>query len=214
LLVCQATTRCTVSLLGGGYGCFHLDFTASKGDDSILENAILNDNRFQSLLNDLNAHAVLVITKNISRTYCAVHEVKLAFATNRDLQTPSYNIEDGVTGLFGAEGSEDTTYGLAEVDVQDLTKGQSKGNLLKRVWRLLTVTSHQLRIGQGRTIFKKFDRLTSAEFERVVSEFQGAGALAIVHGYANTFDDALKSTCKFVHQSIVDKLKILPVLFS
>ena len=36
----------------------------------------------------------------------------------------------------------------------------------------------------------------------------------MVHGYANNFDDAIRSSARSVHKTKIDQLALLPVLFS
>jgi esterase/lipase superfamily enzyme len=100
------------------------------------------------------------------------------------------------------------------VDVLDLSKGQPKENLLKRVWRRIIFKDGELRAGQGRTNARKFDLLSETKFKAVLSKFRGRGAVAIIHGYANTFDAALNSASQVAYHSRLDKLELLPVLFS
>jgi esterase/lipase superfamily enzyme len=203
-----------LNLLGGGYGCFAMDFVAQEDDGSALDESIIGDPHFQALLNDLNAHTAEVTTRNSTRTYCPVYEIKLVFATNRNLQTPVYEEESGSSGLFGIKRSEKLSYGIAEVDVQDLSKGQPKESLLRRVWRRFTLTNVELRAGQGRTTLRKFDLLNQEELGEILSRFEGNGAITFVHGYASSFDAALKSASRVVYQSRIDKLKLFPILFS
>lgn len=205
-------------LTGGGFGCFDLTFTAKSDKGRDLDNAILSNPRFQYLLDDLNTHTAIVRSQGITRTYCAFYELKVALATNRQPQAGMIDQETGVTDLFGDEAGQGQgqgmTYGLAEVEVQDLSKSQPKESLMRRVWRRISSSAGEMRIGLGRIIVRKVNLFEKAEFQQMISGFKGRGLLLMVHGYANSFDDAMKSCARSVYKTKIDKLGLLPVLFS
>ena len=203
-----------LDLRGGGFGCFDMGFTAPMEQGVILDETILNDPRFQGLLNDLNAHTALIRTQGTMRTYSAFYETKFALATNRQQQSGSSDEENGVADLFGADLAAKMSYGLAEVLILDLSQGQPKASLLKRVWRRFALGTGEVRKGTGRVIVRQINLIGLQEFKRLMTDFAGKGTILMVHGYANSFDDAIRSCARSVYKTKIDQLELLPILFS
>ena len=110
--------------------------------------------------------------------------------------------------------SQETHYGLAEVLIQDLSEGQQKANLLKRIWRRASSIIGESNNGRGKIIVQQIDLIGVQEFVRLTTEFAGKGTILMVHGYANSFDDAIQSSARAVYKIKIDHLEFLPILFS
>ena len=191
-----------------------MGFTSDSGRADALENAILNNDYFQSLLNDLNVHVARVRVGDSTRTFTAFVSMKVALATNRNRQSGANNKESGISDLFGEELSQNIHYGLAEAQILDLSPGQDKATLKKRVWRAFTLGWADLRERRDRVVISRIDLMTRSEFAQLVSAFSGKGVVLSIHGYANSFDKAIRSSALGMHKAKVDRLELLPVLFS
>jgi esterase/lipase superfamily enzyme len=206
------TLGVALDLCGGGFGCFEMGFTATADQASVLDKAISTDRRFQNLLNDLNAHTALIRTHDTTQTYCAFHEIKVALATNRRKEASSVDDKGSVTGLFGSETSKDVSYGIVSVDIEDRSKGQPKASLLKRVWRQFDIgDTHP---GIGAIVIRRVELIPSHYFKALIANFEGKGTMLMIHGYANSFDDAIRSCARGIYQTRIDQLELLPILFS
>jgi esterase/lipase superfamily enzyme len=56
--------------------------------------------------------------------------------------------------------------------------------------------------------------MESPQFKQLVTAFAGHGAIVMVHGYANSFDDAVTASTLGVYRGKLDQLQLLPILFS
>jgi esterase/lipase superfamily enzyme len=203
-----------LDLCGGGFGCFDMSFAVRSEQTTILEDAILTDLHFQSLLNVLNTHIALVRTQGAARTYSAFYEIMVALATNRERQSGRFDAVDGVSELFGGNASHEMHYGLVTVLIFDLSKGQGKENMVKRAWRRVSFDLFNLRAHRSKVVVQKIDLMKCPEFERLVTAFAGQGAIVMVHGYANSFDDAVRASAFGAYKGKLHQLQLLPILFS
>ena len=146
--------------------------------------------------------------------FCAFNKLEIALATNRNLQDCVVNSVTGVTDLFGGEFSRQTYYGLAEVWIQDLSQDQAKESRLKRVWRLLSPNWNEFRERRGRVLVPKIELKGKPDFIAYLRELTRNGALITVHGYANSFDHAIHDCARVLHQAGLDRLQLLPIVFS
>lgn len=201
-------------LAGGGFGCFDLGFTADGPGGDALDAAITNDPEVQHSLNSLNTHAVRVRTHEIVRSYRAFYDISIAVATNRKPQDSTSDLEEGVRGIFGEAARKETSYGLAQVSVSDLSQGQPKETLLKRVWRYATLGLGDLRERRDKIIVRQFEQLDRDSFSALLKSPTIHGAVVMVHGYANSFDDAINACARDAYGARLDRLELLPMVFS
>lgn len=206
--------RVDLSLVAGGYGCFELGFVADASSAESLEQALAENQELQARLNVLGMHTARLKTPRGQWNYCAYYDMQVAVATNRSLGTPVFTEEHGVVGAFGNEFSDTMHYAIAEVSVVDLTRGQSREGMLRRVWRTATFGVFERRKTPRRVVVRRLSDLQEADFKTTVKTLANTGALLTVHGYANDFDDALRSCTLGDYLIRLEQLGRVPVLFS
>jgi hypothetical protein len=202
-----------LTLAGGGYGCFELAFVATGNASVRLHRALEEDPGIQGSLNALGAHIVRLKSGEAQKTYAAGFDMQIGVATNRTVGTERMTPE-GIQGVFGNGFSDDVHYGLAEVSVIDLTRGQSRDGMLRRVWRAVTFGLLDARRRPRRVLLRRLDVIEEAAFRKALEVLGSHGALLTVHGYANDFDDALRSCVLGDYLIRVEQLGFVPVLFS
>jgi hypothetical protein len=79
---------------------------------------------------------VLIKSHDETSTCSAFYNRKLVVATNRR-ETPLLRKirNHSLSSVFGDERDLEMTYGIVDLEIQDLTDGQEKSSLIKRVWR-------------------------------------------------------------------------------
>lgn len=206
--------RVDLSLIAGGYGCFDLGFGAHAPSSTLLERAIAEDERLHTHLNLIGVHTVSLKTPSGQWDYCAYYDMRVAVATNRSAGTPAYSDEYGVVSAFGNELSDSMHYAIADVSVVDLTRGQSRERFLRRVWRIAKFGVFGRRTRPCRVVVRRLAPMPEAAFKSTVKSLANTGALLTVHGYANDFDDALRSCALGDYLIRLEQLGLVPVLFS
>lgn len=206
-------TGISLRLTGGGYGCFDLIFSGDLNLDPCtgwhtnVEN-IICDPELERAINELRMHQVRVDTPAATATYRAFNDIQLGIATNRKAQASSGNPRN----IFGSDIAKDNTYGVADLSVSDMAKHQPEDSLLKRAWRRV-----ENAIGVSRSpqvILRKVDLFTDPQFRSFLRGHVGRGAILVVHGYANSFSEAIDGCAIAAHRSRFGDLGFMPVMFS
>jgi esterase/lipase superfamily enzyme len=203
-----------LQLHGGGHGCVDLAFSAEPGGADVLGKAIQFDPRFQAILNDLNIHFARLNTRHSSRSFSAFHKLKIVVVTDRKKQSATIDSYGSLVGPFGSERVDDLNFGLAETLIADLLPGQPKESMLNRIWKRVTVEFNEIRAGIGNLLVGGIDFLERNEFQAILDSLSGRGIIVNVHGYANSFDDALRATALVTYRAKIDRLGYLPILYS
>lgn len=214
----QQVTGLSFHLTTGGYGCFDMALVARpvSGSDSALAradvaitDAVTKDAEIQRGLNDLRMHAVRSSTPHATHTYRAYDDMEIAVATNRE---QIVDATGDIRRMFGFEAAVTTTYGMAMVSISDLSTNQPRANLARRFWR-----ATQSIFGGHRDheiLVRKSELYDKASFPEVLRARINNGAVVVVHGYANRFDEAFDSCVLGMHRTRLHDLGLLPVLFS
>ncbi|MBM2812777.1 MAG: hypothetical protein HW416_3536 [Chloroflexi bacterium] len=203
-----------LSLVAGGYGCFELGFAADAPSAVPLQRALADDKELQALLNVLGVHITRLKTPREQSSYCAYYDMQVAVATNRSVGAPVMSDENGVVGAFGNEFSDTMHYAIADMSVVDLTRGQSREGMLRRACRIMTFGVFGRRKRPRRAILRRLAEMREADFKATVRTLAKNGALLTVHGYANDFDEPLRSCTLGDYLIRLEQLGRVPVLFS
>ena len=220
-----------LNLVGGGYGCLDMRFSAPHGSSDILEQAILKDNNFQICLNNARLHLVRVATPGRICDFAGFYEVPVGIATNRKMINA-----DGLLHTEGAFADKRTLfpdrllnihwtkdlftntysntlrYAAAEALVLDTNDGQTKENMLKRLWDRITLSSEDRRLKHDRFVIQRI-QFGKRRLEDILRR-PHAGVVLHVHGYNTDFSESLHDIIAMHHNYNLKNLTLVPVLFS
>ncbi len=206
----------SLTLAGGGYGCFDLGFAANGPELTTLSLLIANDPWVHETLNKVNANIVRIKTPDSEEAIGAFTDSQILVGTNRRPETPWVDSDKGLVNAFGNEFDSATHYCVADVAVLDLTRNQPKQTFRRRVWRAVSLQwIWRRQTTPRRLLLKKLTSIDDATaFGKTIRDSATIGTFVMVHGYANNFDAALRSCGIGAYLTRLDQLGRIPVLFS
>ncbi|MGE0279039.1 MAG: alpha/beta hydrolase [Rhizobiaceae bacterium] len=196
-------------IAGGGYACVEIGFSAEGTRKEDIESAIDNDQIFQQHLNATKANiAVIRDHGGAESCYIAYHVQDIYIATNRKLYERRFSEREGLTGIFGSDYSTTMTYAIVETMIYDPFPNQLQSWWLGRIWRRVLPRAFE-RTG----ISVKVNRISFTSFTDLppITDDQW---LVLIHGYANSFDSAIREYSIFCHRADVRRNRMRPLLYS
>lgn len=196
---------------GGGAGCFDVVLGADDGDPQAVENAILSDTHFQTLLAEFNVHLSRLRLPAGSRAYAGFIPIKAGLVTNRQPSAQGKPTEP--VGALGSDFTDQLNFALVEFHILDLKARLEKSAMLKRIWRRINLQLGDIRERRFQSEVARLDFVAGDAFTTLLETVPSKGILLSIHGYANGFESSMASFSKFLYRTGLDRLDHFPILF-